>query len=107
MNKTIWLSFDIAIRGDLDGLYAWLDTYHAKECGFNLACLDYPDSDNLVQGLKKEIQEAVQLEKGDRIYVIYLDPNGRMVGKFLFGRRKAANWTGFGPLSIDEVDYGH
>ena len=31
--NTVWISYDLGIRGDYEGLYAWLDSHRAKECG--------------------------------------------------------------------------
>ena len=31
--STIWISYDLGVRGDYEGLYAWLDSHGAKECG--------------------------------------------------------------------------
>ena len=28
----IWLSFDLGISGDYEGMYAWLDDKNAQEC---------------------------------------------------------------------------
>ncbi|MBF0548927.1 MAG: hypothetical protein HQK60_00185 [Deltaproteobacteria bacterium] len=104
MNKTIWLSFDIAIRGDLEGLYAWLDSHGAKECGTSLAVLKYPDTGNLIEDLKKDLEEHVTLEKNDRVYVTYQNPDGKVIGKFIFGKRKGDPWKGYGPQGTDEDD---
>jgi hypothetical protein len=41
MQKTIWISFDLGVKGDYEQLYAWLDNHGAKECGPNLATLRY------------------------------------------------------------------
>ena len=32
-----WLSYDLGINGDYDGLYRWLDRQGAKECGSSMA----------------------------------------------------------------------
>jgi len=37
MKRTVWLSFDIALGGDFDGMFEWLDEHEAEECGDNLA----------------------------------------------------------------------
>ena len=31
--STIWISYDLGVRGDYENLYSWLDTHGAKECG--------------------------------------------------------------------------
>jgi len=33
MKKLIWIAFDLGVRGDYDGIYEFLDTHEAKECG--------------------------------------------------------------------------
>lgn len=33
----IWLSFDLGVSGDYEGMYAWLDDKRAKECGSSVA----------------------------------------------------------------------
>jgi hypothetical protein len=37
MKKRFWLSYDLGIDGDYDGLYGWLDRIKAIECGDGLA----------------------------------------------------------------------
>ena len=41
MKQAIWLSYDLGVRGDYEGLYAWLDKHQAKECGDNIAYFVY------------------------------------------------------------------
>ena len=33
MNKALWLSYDLGVKGDHEGLDAWLDDHDAEECG--------------------------------------------------------------------------
>jgi hypothetical protein len=98
-NQIIWLSFDLGIRGDYEGLYAWLDEHGAKECGDNLAAISFKhDGDSLPNLLRTELKKRVEIDNRSRIYVIYRHPsNGRNKGKFLFGSRRASPWTGYGP----------
>ena len=28
--STVWISYDLGVRGDYEGLYAWLDAHDAK-----------------------------------------------------------------------------
>jgi hypothetical protein len=47
LKKTIWLSYDLGIRGDYKGLYEWLDNHEAKECGDSVGVLIYEFNNNL------------------------------------------------------------
>ena len=97
--KTVWISFDLGIRGDYESLYSWLDIKKARECGDNLAVLNYQFSGDLVQGLTRELRRELRTNKLSRIYLIYMnDETGKVKGKWLFGGRKAAPWSGYAPL---------
>ena len=101
MKSTIWLSYDLGVNGDYEGLYSWLDSHGAKECGSSVAFLKYVHERDLVTALKEDIQAAVSLDKRSRLYVVH---DGK--GKYLFGRRKSAPWEGFGDIGDDEEDVG-
>jgi hypothetical protein len=108
MKKAIWLSYDLSVKGDYEGLYAWLDDIGAKECGDSLAFFNYEISsdEDLIEALKKEIKENVSLTKRDRIYIIFRCDDGNLKGKFLFGKRKSAPWTGYGSKQTEpEEDF--
>lgn len=97
MNKTIWISFDLGITGDHESLYTWLDDHQAKECGHALAALSYTFQGDLLTSLKEDLSTAVNIGKRDRIYVIWRESDtNKLRGRFLFGKRKAAPWEGFG-----------
>ena len=81
MKSTIWLSYDLGVTGDYEGLYSWLDSHGARECGSSVAFLKYAHDRDLTTALKEDIQAAVSLDKRSRIYVIH-DRKGR----YLFGR---------------------
>ncbi len=66
----VWLSYDLGVGGDYEGLYTFLDTLGAKECGDSLAFFEYEYESDLESELKKEIREKVSLNKDDRIYII-------------------------------------
>lgn len=96
MKEAIWINFDLGVRGDYEGFYTWLDSKRAIECGDSFAFFDYGGSEDIIERLKKEIEENVELNKKTRIYVIFRDPETKkMKGKFIFGVRKAAPWTGY------------
>lgn len=102
MKKTFWISYDLNLKGDYPGLYSWLDAIGAKECGDSIAFIskEYPDDDDFIEALKKEIQENIQINKSDRIYLIHFDDKTEKIkGRYLFGNRKRAPWEGFAPES--------
>ena len=105
MNKVIWISYDLGVKGDYEGLYAWLDDHDAEECGNNVACLHYEYRTEILAELKDDLSRNVNLGKRDRIYIIWRE-NRKMQGRFLFGKRKSAPWTGFGSKEpqVDEED---
>jgi hypothetical protein len=95
MNKLIWISYDLGVKGDYEGLYAWLDNHNAKECGNSIAALDYGYTSTLVEEVKKDLSQNISLARHDRIYMIWLEDR-KAHGQFLFGKRKAAPWSGYG-----------
>jgi hypothetical protein len=97
MKTSVWLSYDLGVRGDYPGLYQWLDNLGAVECGNNNAFfkIDVEDED-VIEKLKSEIRENVDIKNGERFYVIYKrKEDGTCVGKYIFGNRKANPWTGY------------
>ena len=107
MKKFVWLSFDLGVKGDYEGLYAWLDSQNARECGESLAGLNVEISDErrLPTLLKKALSTSVDLDKRSRIYVVFFDSRTRKVrGQFIFGSRRRPPWTGYGgsPAEAEE-----
>lgn len=101
MKSTIWLSYDLGVNGDYEGLYSWLDTHGAKECGSSVAFLKYAHEGDLAAALIDDMQAAVSLDRRSRVYLIH-----NHKGRYLFGRRKSAPWEGFGDNGDDEEDIG-
>jgi hypothetical protein len=104
----IWISFDLGVRGDYEGLYAWLDRHGAKECGDGVAFLNYEYSGELIDALKKDIEESMQISKKTRMYVMYREPDTKkMKGQFILGGRKASPWEGYAEqttqVDVDET----
>ncbi|MBT9096942.1 hypothetical protein [Methylovulum psychrotolerans] len=107
MKQAIWLSYDLGVRGDYEGLYAWLDKHQAKECGDNIAHFIYDYTDSLRDDLKADLAQAVQLDKRSRLYVIYQNSDTQTIkGTFLFGGRKASPWLGFADATEEQTDDG-
>ena len=108
MRKAHWLSYDLGIKGDYPALYAWLDSIHAKECGDSIAYFlwDVNDPDSDARGeIAQEIKTAVNLQPGNRLYLISGKPSGVPTGGFIFGSRKRkAPWEGYAAETETEPD---
>lgn len=99
MKKAIWISYDLGIGGDYDGLYRWLANHDAVECGDGLAFFNYQakSSDKILEELKAEIEAGVRINNKTRIYCIW-KKEGKVKGCFLFGARKGNPWEGYGDV---------
>lgn len=104
--KSLWLVYDFDLGGDIPGLYKWLDSKNALECGNGVAFLKFEFEENFYQELKEELMKHVAIQNKDRIYIIYRDPK-KMRGKFLSGERKKNPWAGYALVGVEteeEVD---
>ncbi len=106
MQSFIWISYDLGVTGDYEGLYTWLDDHDAKECGNSVACFSFCYDGDLFESLKTEIEEAVLLNKRSRIYIICMQ-EGETRGRFIIGRRKSAPWSGYGTYAeyVDDLGF--
>lgn len=110
MKQGIWMSYDLGVGGDYDNLYSWLDDHGAKECGDSIAYLKYEitDEDKFISKIKKELKDKIDLRPTNRIYIIRRvkneDGSHNIVGTFLFGKRKANPWEGFGEKATNHPD---
>lgn len=104
MVKTIWISYDLGVRGDYEGLFQFLGEANAKECGSNLGVFTFEVKNDLLTELKEAIRQHMNLDKRSRIYVMYTKPDGKPTGKFIFGKRKSPPWTGYGTVGDEEDD---
>ncbi len=104
MKKLIWLSYNLGIRGDFEGMYAFLDANGAKECGDSLAAFSYEYDSDLVGSLTAELKQHVAFDKRARVYLIYRSDDGKLNGRFLIGKRKGAPWMGHAPTQGTEED---
>ncbi|MDR1984181.1 MAG: hypothetical protein LBQ28_05095 [Prevotellaceae bacterium] len=97
MKQSIWLSYDLGIKGDYSGLYQWLDSLNALECGNNVAFfkITINKDENLIEKLKSEICQNIEIKNGERFYVVYKKEDGKYAGKYIFGNRKANPWEGY------------
>jgi hypothetical protein len=53
--STVWISYDLGVRGDYESIYSWLDAHGAKECGDSLAVLTYRHDGQLIDKLKADL----------------------------------------------------
>lgn len=105
-SSVVWLSYDLGATGDYEGMYAWLDNLGAKECGSSVAYIKrYEHDGDLIDALREGIAEHVQLGKRARVYAIARRNDGRTVGKYVIGRRKASPWEGFGDADETQEDF--
>jgi len=96
MKLSVWISYDLGIKGDFNGLYQWLDTHQGVECGNSMALIKFEYQNNFLTELKSNLEKFVEIKSTDRIYIIYKNAEkDKTVGRFLIGNRKAAPWTGY------------
>lgn len=103
--STIWISYDLGVGGDYEGLYSWLNSYGAKECGDSLAVITYEFRHEIIDELKIDISTNLRTDKRTRIYVIHRDRStDRNKGTFIFGGRRAPPWSGYAGSQSDTAD---
>lgn len=103
-NANVFISYDLGVTGDYDGLYSWLDNHDAKECGSGAAYItEFPFDDDLVSELKSNLEENVSLDKRTRIYIVYKIEKG-LRGRFIYGHRKSPPWAGYRDDREQEID---
>lgn len=113
VEKAVWLSFDLGVGGDYPGLYKWLDNHEAIECGDSVAffryAIDINRENEVYAQVKKEVEQVVKLRPGDRIYIIRrvkTESGYTVKGNFMFGKRKAKPWEGYGDMVADSSEEG-
>ena len=52
MKSVVWISFDLGVRGDYQGMYEFLDAHQAKECGDGVAFLQIEHQGELIDKLR-------------------------------------------------------
>jgi hypothetical protein len=101
----LWISYDLGVRGDYDGLYAWLDDHEARECGDSLALVRVTGERDLHEWLRQELEEAVNLTRRSRVYAVaYYPDEKRLHSRFVVGRRKSPPWSGFGSQGLEDEE---
>jgi hypothetical protein len=103
--QQVWLSYDLGVEGDYDGLWKWLGEWGAKECGDSLAVLSYSYRTDLAKELVRDIKQDVKLHRRARLYLIYRDDVTRQVkGRFIVGGRRPPQWAEYSQESIEDVE---
>ena len=103
MRQFIWISFDLGLKGDYEGMYTWLARNKARECGDSLACCWYEHAGDLLAFVTKDLRKSVEFNAKSRVYVIRL-VQGRMKGTFVVGHRRAAPWAGYADTGDQDDD---
>lgn len=108
VEKHIVLNYDLGFKGDYQNLYAFLDEHKAVDCGNCNAAFamsfSKDDFDVIYTELRQALEQKIQIEPNDRIYMTVTDATNKMKGKFLFGYRKRAIWEGYGNLGVNVTD---
>ncbi len=104
MKKAVFISFDLGVKGDYEGLYRWLDSLDARECGESVAFLNFEVKRDLLSEIRASLEGSIDVESRTRVYVIFMGKDQKMKGRFLFGQRKAPPWTGFAPKKAGEQE---
>ena len=101
---SIWLSYDLGIKGDYEGLYQWLDGFDAVECGNSTAFfkIDIDEHEDVADRIESEIRKHVDMKKGERVYIIYRKSENRIAGKYIVGNRKSNPWAGYKERPAEE-----
>lgn len=103
--QAFWMSYDLGLKGDYAGLYTFLDSVGANECGDSVAYFTMECTEDCVAVIKELILRFVKLNNTDRIYLIYPDENSKKLkGSFLFGGRKRSPWEGYAKGIEDQVE---
>jgi hypothetical protein len=95
-SQRVWISFDLGVQGDYEGLYQWLDGRNAIECGDSVASFDFAYAVDLPRELGTELVANVRTNQRSRVYLIFVDAQGIRFG-WLIGRGQRPAWEGYAP----------
>jgi hypothetical protein len=106
-STTIWLSFDLGVTGDYEGMYRWLADHSAEECGDRVALvrIDSVQFPNFPDDLMADIAGVVEIDpKKTRIYIVWKGEE-KLKGRFIYGQRRQAPWSGYGNVKEQADDF--
>jgi len=109
VKKSVWISYDLGVKGDYEGLYSWLDDHEAIECGNSVAFVRFEvkNEKDFLLNLKKDLESKINFKPGDRIYAVrneIKDGVRTAKGGFLLGKRKSNPWEGFGSKVDNSIE---
>jgi hypothetical protein len=100
--RAVWLSYDLGVKGDYEGLYVWLDDHKAQECGDSLAYFQYAYTTDPMAELAEELKKSIAMTNATRLYAMIFDPETQKTrGQFLVGSRRIAPWVGRGTSHLE------
>lgn len=102
----VWLSYDLGVSGDYDGLYVWLDNHEAVECGNSVASFIIEIANKLDPHdyMKDTLTRTLELKASNKLYCICSASDFPTRGKFIYGGRRASPWQGYGNHGTDEEE---
>ncbi len=97
INNILWISYDLGMNGDYDGMYTFLDKNKAVECGDSMArIINYNIGKDFRKDLLSKMKKNVELDSDSRVYYIFHDKErGILRSGFIWGKRKRAPWYGY------------
>jgi hypothetical protein len=105
MKKRFWLTYDLGIDGDYDGLYALLDELEAVECGDSACSFELdPRKKEPPAAVLAEVRRHAKLRTKDRIYLLWRKNDGSITGRFIAGKRRRSPWAGYAVESSGESE---
>lgn len=109
MKKSVWISYDLGIKGDYQGLYSWLDDHNAIECGNSIAYIQYEvkKETDLIPNLKNDLESNINFKSGDRIYIVRRERDNKVNlvrGEFIIGKRRSNPWEGYGAKTDETIE---
>lgn len=105
MKKRFWMSYDLGIDGDYDGLYSALDSLNAVECGDSTCSFELDTGKkDLPAAVLAFVKKHAKLRTKDRLYLIWRKDNGSVTGRFIAGKRRRAPWAGYAVQSLGETE---
>ena len=90
----IWLSYDLGIKGDYNGLYTYLDSVNATECGNSVAYFETEIEKEIAKEILLNLKSFCEIRKTDRLYLV-MNKGTKTVSGFLLGKKQSPPWEGY------------
>lgn len=95
-----WLLIQPGLRGDMTPLYMWLDQQEADEVPGGATFL----FNGTVDAVEESLRELNMADNTLRGYCIGRGSNDRWAGRWIWGKRQYASWTGYARSPEHETD---